>query len=106
MAFQAFFRQMLAHLKATDRDAFSETNAFFVDGQFYGQRFRVAPGAVLPNGCLQIAFFHFQEWKKLWLGHGAFGLATTGINAVGVAPHYSARDRNFTVTTEGITLLR
>ena len=84
----------------------STTSTFFVDGQFYGQRFRVAPGAVLPNGCLQIAFFHFQEWKKLWLGHGAFGLATTGINAVGVAPHYSARDRNFTVTTEGITLLR
>ena len=28
---EAFFRSMLAHLKATSRDAFSETNAFLVD---------------------------------------------------------------------------
>ena len=81
----------------------ASTSTYFVNGGFYSQRFAAAPGFVLPNGCRQGAFFHFQEWKKAWSGH--FGGATTGIEPVGDGPRYSARPRNFSVSPEGISVL-
>ena len=53
----------------------------------------------------QAAFFHFQEWKKAWAGAGGYG-ATTGVEPVGEAPRYSARARNFSITPEGISVIR
>ena len=67
---------------------------------------RYAPRAEhrLHNGCRQAAFFHFQEWKKAWAGQGGYG-ATTGIEPLGEGPRYSARVRNFTISTEGISII-
>ena len=82
----------------------ASTSTYFVNGGFYSQRFAAAPGFVLPNGCRQGAFFHFQEWKKAWAGQGGYG-ATTGIEPLGEGPRYSARVRNFTISTEGISVI-
>ena len=45
-----------------------------------------------------------QEWKKAWAGQGGYG-ATTGIEPLGEGPRYSARVRNFTISTEGISVI-
>eukprot|EP00966_Prymnesium_polylepis_P023532 541743-Prymnesium_polylepis.2 len=39
------------------------------DGRFYGQALE-DPRLEMENGCRQMAFFHFQEWKKLWEQRG------------------------------------
>eukprot|EP00965_Chrysotila_dentata_P228962 6196900-Pleurochrysis_carterae.AAC.5 len=98
------YRMCAPQLLEQGAEVAATTSTFFADGAFYGQRFRPAPQTVLPNGCRQLAFFHFQEWKKSWAGHGGYG-ATTGIEPVGDSPRFSARPRNFTVTSEGISLI-
>ena len=72
-------------------------NTFLRDGAFWAQRFRSNLG-VLENGCRQGAFFHMQEWKKIW------GYGTHGIDPLELV---LTREKmpSFTVTTEGITLL-
>ena len=45
-----------------------------------------------------------QEWKKAWAGQGGYG-ATTGVEPLGEGPRYSARVRNFTISTEGISVI-
>ena len=67
------------------------------DGKFYAQRFR-STLAVLDNGCRQGAFFHMQEWKKIW------GYGTHGVDPLELALT-TKKAPSFTVTTEGITLL-
>ena len=47
-------------------------NTFLKGGKFYAQRFR-STLPVLDNGCRQGAFFHMQEWKKIW-GYGTHGV--------------------------------
>ena len=74
-------------------------------GNFYAQRLEDA-GLELSNGCRQSAFFHFQEWKKAWVGPGGYG-PLFGVEPLGEPPRYSARPRNFTISAaEGIALLR
>eukprot|EP00967_Tisochrysis_lutea_P146875 scaffold277993_cov19-Tisochrysis_lutea.AAC.1 len=96
------FRMCAPGLVTQGAEVVSTTSTFFKGGKFYGQRFRHAPGTVLDNGCQQLAFFHFQEWKKNWDGSGA---TTIGIEPMGEGPAYSARPRNFTVRSEGISLV-
>eukprot|EP00965_Chrysotila_dentata_P208220 6184579-Pleurochrysis_carterae.AAC.2 len=67
------------------------------DGKFFAQRFR-STLPVLDNGCKQGAFFHMQEWKKIW-GYGTHGVDPLELALARKAPP------TFTVTTEGITLL-
>jgi len=96
-------------LEDGDEAARATTTTFDVaDGRFYGQRVAPAAGTTLPNGCAQLAFFHFQEWKKNWEGSGATTIGIEPLMAparAGAAPRFSARPRNFTVTSEGIALL-
>mmetsp|Transcript_12056 Transcript_12056/g.34709 ORF Transcript_12056/g.34709 Transcript_12056/m.34709 type:complete len:755 (-) Transcript_12056:286-2550(-) len=72
-------------------------NTYLKDGQFYAQRFR-STLPILDNGCKQGAFFHMQEWKKIW------GYGTHGVDPLELA---LARDTppSFSVSTGGITLL-
>ena len=96
-------------LEDGDEAARATTTTFDVaDGRFYGQRVAPAAGTTLPNGCAQLAFFHFQEWNKNWEGSGATTIGIEPLMAparAGAAPRFSARPRNFTVTSEGIALL-
>ena len=96
------WRMCAPQLIEQGHDVAATTSTFFLNGGFYGQRFRPAAGTVLANGCRQLAFFHFQEWKKAWTGH-AGGPLTTGIEPVGEAPRFSARSRNFTINAGGYT---
>lgn len=67
------------------------------DGKFYGQELE-NPNLELSNGCRQMAFFHFQEWKKLWEQQQ---------NSVPpLAKSETLLPPPFLVSTEGITLLR
>ena len=54
------FRMCSPELLMQSADVVASTSTFYRDGQFYGQRFRPAPGTLLENGCQQLAFFHFQ----------------------------------------------
>jgi hypothetical protein len=98
------YRMCAPQLISQGTEVSASTSTYFVNGGFYSQRFAAAPGFVLPNGCRQGAFFHFQEWKKAWAGQGGYG-ATTGIEPLGEGPRYSARVRNFTISTEGISVI-
>ena len=72
-------------------------NTFLKGGKFYAQRFR-STLPVLDNGCRQGAFFHMQEWKKIW-GYGTHGVDPLELSML----HHQTP--TFQVTTEGITLL-
>ena len=87
------------------QDVAGSTNTFY-NGTFWGQRVTFAPELLLPNGCRQGAFFHFQEWKKAWAGQVGYAGNTVGVEPVGEAPRYSAQPRNFKVSPDGISLLR
>jgi len=66
------------------------------DGKFYGQELE-DPNLELANGCRQMAFFHFQEWKKLWEQQ-----------ANSVAPLSRGETLSppaFRISTEGISIL-
>ena len=75
------------------------------DGSFYSQTLEDA-GLALANGCRQAAFFHFQEWKKIWAkdadalsgGNGATRIAP-------LEPKLLLNPPPFRVTTSGISLL-
>ena len=54
---------------------------------------------VLDNGCKQGAFFHMQEWKKIW------GFGTHGVDPLELV-FTKDRPPTFTVTTEGISLIQ
>ena len=41
---------------------------------------------------------------RAWAGQGGYG-ATTGVEPLGEGPRYSARVRNFTISTEGISVI-
>jgi len=72
-------------------------NTFLKEGKFYAQRFR-STLPVLDNGCRQGAFFHMQEWKKIW------GYGTHGVDPLELV-FTQNKPPTFTVTTEGISLL-
>ena len=72
-------------------------NIYLKEGKFYAQRFR-STLAVLDNGCRQGAFFHMQEWKKIW------GYGTHGVDPLELV-YTERKPPTFTVTTEGIELL-
>ena len=72
-------------------------NTILVDGKFYAQRFR-STLPVLNSGCRQGAFFHMQEWKKMW------GFGTRGVDPLELA-FATEVPPDFELTTEGITLL-
>ena len=72
-------------------------NIYLRDGKFYAQRFR-STLPVLDNGCRQGAFFHMQEWKKIW------GYGTHGVDPLELV-YTERKPPTFTVTTEGIELL-
>ena len=71
------------------------------DGGFYSQAVDDA-ATLLPNGCRQVAFFHFQEWKKLWeasgelVGGGRAAIAPLKQKETLSAPAYR-------ITADGIT---
>ena len=71
------------------------------DGTFHAQRLEDA-GLELSNGCRQTAFFHFQEWKKLWeasgelVGGGRAAIAPLKQKETLSAPAYR-------ITVDGIT---
>lgn len=81
------------------------TDLIYVNGTLMVQRFRSSSSFVLPNGCRQGAFFHFQEWKKAWAGPGTGYGTLVDIEMLGDSPRFSARPRNFTATPDGISLL-
>ena len=72
-------------------------NIYLRNGKFHAQRYR-STLPVLDNGCTQGAFFHMQEWKKIW-GYGTHGVDPLELASAARNPPM------FTVTTEGITLL-
>ena len=73
-------------------------NTYLQGGKFYAQRFR-STLPVLDNGCKQGAFFHMQEWKKIW------GYGTHGVDPLELV-FTQKRPPTFEVTTEGISLLQ
>ena len=81
------------------------TALVYANDTLFVQRYRPSPEYALSNGCRQGAFFHFQEWKKAWVGPGGMG-PLMGVETVGLAPRYSARPRNFTVSADGIALIK
>ena len=81
------------------------TALVYVNDTLSVQRYRPSPAFALSNGCRQGAFFHFQEWKKAWVGQGGYGAHIAGVQPLGDAPRYSSRPRNFTVTPEGILVI-
>ena len=89
----AEFRMCLKDEKSLPGDGKSVA-VYSRGGKFYGQELE-GPNLEMPNGCRQMAFFHFQEWKKLWeqrpnsvapllkadtLAPPAFRISTEGIN--------------------------
>jgi hypothetical protein len=77
------------------------------DGVFFTQRLEDA-GLELENQCRQVAFFHFQEWKKVWASAvpGADGSQPSATNAR-IAPLRTDQLLNpppFRVTTAGVSL--
>ena len=81
------------------------TALIYANDSLFVQRYRPSASYALSNGCRQGAFFHFQEWKKAWVSPVGFGTPMT-VENLGEAPRYSARPRNFTVSADGIALLR
>jgi hypothetical protein len=78
------------------------------DGVFFTQRLEDA-GLELENQCRQVAFFHFQEWKKVWASAvpGADGSQPSATNAR-IAPLRTDQLLDpppFRVTTAGVSLL-
>lgn len=69
-------------------------------GQFYAQRFRTTL-RVLDNGCRQGAFFHMQEWKKLW------DFSSHGVDPLELSPGTDPPSflPSFTISTDGVALL-
>ena len=74
-------------------------------GSFYAQRLEGA-GLALANGCQQAAFFHFQEWKKIWARESEANALSGGQPPIAPLPSTSLRDpQPFRVTTAGIERL-
>ena len=76
-----------------------KTQVVVVDGSFYSQGYDEEKVVLADRGrCRQGAFFHMQEWKKIW------GYGTHGVDPLELI---FTRDKppTFTVTTEGISLL-
>ena len=76
---------------------------FARDGSFYAQALEDA-GLVAGGGCRQVAFFHFQEWKKVWAKDAeAFGGGGQAIAPLRAEQLLSPPP--FRVSTSGISLL-
>jgi len=91
----AEFRMCLKDEKALPGDG-KAVAVYSRDGRFYGQALE-DPRLEMENGCRQMAFFHFQEWKKLWEQRGT-----------SVAPLLKGdtlAPPAFRISTEGIALL-
>ena len=73
------------------------------DGSFYSQGLEDG-GLELPNGCRQAAFFHFQEWKKVW-AKDADALLGGSSRVAPLKPEQLLSPPPFKVTTAGISLL-
>ena len=76
---------------------------YAADGGFYSQKLEDA-GLDLGNGCRQTAFFHHQEWKKVW----AKEAEALGGSVMNIAPLKSELLLNpppFKVTSAGISIL-
>jgi len=82
------------------------------EGNFYAQRVEDA-GLELDNHCRQTAFFHFQEWKKVWAkvedssGVGAVDAAAAAAAAriAPLRPDQLLTPPPFRVSTAGVSLL-
>ena len=101
----AEYRMCARELLEAGAEFAAATALVYANDTLFVQRYRPSPEYALSNGCRQGAFFHFQEWKKAWVGPGGMG-PLMGVETVGLAPRYSARPRNFTVSADGIALIK
>ena len=85
------------------------TSLLYVNDTLQAQRVKTSTQYALPNGCKQGAFFHFQEWKKTWAGQGGYDEGREGVQpltSLVERGRYSARPVNFTISPEGIHVLK
>lgn len=101
----AEYRMCARELLEAGAEVAAATALVYANDSLMVQRYTPSPNYALENGCRQGAFFHFQEWKKAWAGPGGVG-PLMGVESVGEPPRYSAQPRNFTLTPEGIALIR
>ena len=76
---------------------------YAADGGFYTQRLEDA-GLELSNGCRQTAFFHHQEWKKVWAKE-AEALGGSVMNISPLKSDLLLKPPPFKVTSAGISIL-
>ena len=105
----AEYRMCARELLEAGAEMAAATALIYANDTLMMQRYRPSPDYALENGCRQGAFFHFQEWKKAWVGPGGGPggpWPLPGVEPVGEPPRFSAQPRNFTLTPDGIALIR
>ena len=99
------FRLCVADAKATLPSDTREVAIYARGGSFYAQKLEAA-GLEIANGCRQSAFFHFQEWKKLWAKESEANALSGAPPLIAPFPATSLRDPPpFKVSTAGISIL-